>query len=132
MKNDQVGQGLAEYAISVSLIAAFALVALMLLGPAVGELLDAVAQQLGTPGIITGVIAERVGHGQGNTLHVTVGVTRDTNVAVRDEPSGETVGPIKCQGSCLIILAGISPEAGVVSVTTETGHTASAQYAARP
>jgi hypothetical protein len=132
MKKDQVGQGLAEYAMAVSLIAIFAFVALMLLGPAIGELLDIIGHQLGTSGIITGVIAERMGHGQGNTVHVTVGVTRDTKVSVRDEPSGETVGPIKCQGSCLIILAGIGPEAGTVSVSTETGHIASAQYAARP
>jgi hypothetical protein len=132
MNQSQVGQGLAEHAKSVSLLAILALVGLVLLGPAVGKLFDAIGDQLGTDGIITGVIAERTGHDQGNTVHVTVGVTRETAVSVRDELSGEIAGPVSCPGSCLIILAGVGPDAGTVSVTAETGHHVSAQYVARP
>jgi hypothetical protein len=132
MNKDQVGQGLAEYAMGISLIAIIAVLALVLLGPAVGELLETVRNQLGTAGIITGVIAERTGYGEGNTVHVTVGVTRPTTVLVRDEASSESAEPVVCRGSCLIILAGVGPEAGTVSITTETGHTITAEYAARP
>jgi hypothetical protein len=132
MKKDEVGQGLAEDAVGVSLIAVLALLGLALLGPAVGELVEAIGHQLGTSGIITGVIAERTGHEQGNTVHVTVGVTRETTLTVRDESTGETAGPVRCQGSCLVILAGVGPDAGSVMITTEAGQTTSAQYAARP
>jgi Flp pilus assembly pilin Flp len=132
MNKGQVGQGFAEYAMGVSLLAVFALVALVLLGPAVGKLFDAVGNQLGTSGMITGVIAERTGHEQSNTVHVTVGVRRETILSVRDEASGEIMGPIRCRVSCLIILAGIGGDAGSVTIMTEQGHIVSAQYAARP
>jgi Flp pilus assembly pilin Flp len=132
MSQEEVGQGLTEYTMTVSLLSVVAIVGLLLLGPAVGRFLDTVGYQLGTAGVITGVIAERAGHGQGNTVHVTVGVARDTMVTVHDAQSGETVGPDPCRGSCLVILAGVGPAAGTVTVTTNAGHTASTEYPARP
>lgn len=132
MNQEQVGQGLTEYAMAVSLLSVVAIVGLLLLGPAVGQFLDTAGYQLGTAGAITGVIAERAGHGQGNTIHVTVGVARDTRVKIYDAQSGETVGPDPCHGSCLVILAGVGPAAGTLTVTTDAGHTVSAEYAARP
>jgi hypothetical protein len=132
MHDREAAQGLAEYAMGLSLVAILAVFGLALLGPAVSELLDTVGLTLGTGGAITGVIVERTGHGQGNTVHITVGVRVGTSVSVRDDVSGETMGPVPCRGSCLVILAGVGPEPGTVTVTTLTGHSASADYAARP
>jgi Flp pilus assembly pilin Flp len=132
MRRDQIGQGLVEYATSVTVVAVLMLIGLGLIGPAVGELFDTIGQQVGMTGIVTGVIIERASHGLGNAIHVTVGVTRDTVISVRNDASDETEGPILCRGSCLVILAGVGPDAGTVTVTTEAGHAASAEYGGCP
>ncbi len=119
--SQEQGQGLVEYALMLVLVAMVVMGILTVLGPQVGDVYSRiiVALSFGN-GPITGVTAERTGHGEGNDVVVTVTVSEDSTVTIKDSQSGQT-HTMSCSGSCSYTLTGVGHDSGSVSATADGG-----------
>jgi pilus assembly protein Flp/PilA len=132
------GQGLVEYALILVLVAVIVIAILTLLGPQVGNVFSRVVHGMGgatssggggggsTPtGNVTGVSALR-GVG-GADVVVTITVSAEVSVTAVDSQSGQT-GTLNCNLSCTVILPGVGPNSGTVTVTAAGGNSMSDTY----
>ena len=138
----QTGQGLAEYAMILSLLAVVVIAVLAILGPAVGNIFSNVVDTLenraapepGDPpeeNLIMGVSAQRLGFEHANDVLVTVNVSASTSLTISDSQSGQSV-TTACGGSCQMVLASVGQNAGTVTVTASGGGSATAGYIPKP
>lgn len=130
--SNERGQGLVEYALILTLVAVVVIAVLLTLGPAVGMVFSRINTALGlaNSGVITGVSAERTGHGSGNDITVTVTVSKTSSVTVSDSQNASPK-TTTCSGSCTVTLNGAGPASGTVTVTASAGGTATTTYAAK-
>lgn len=119
--SQEQGQGLVEYALILILVAMAVMAILTLLGPQVGDAYSRVIVALSFGnGPITGVMAERTGHGAGNDVTVQVTVSEDTTVTIKDSQSGQT-RTMSCSSSCQHTFTGVGHSGGTVTATAEGG-----------
>jgi pilus assembly protein Flp/PilA len=115
------GQGLVEYALILVLVAIVVMGILTILGPQVGEVYSRITVALSSGnGPITGITAERTGHGSGNDVVVQVTVSENTTVTIKDSQSGQT-RTMSCSGSCHHTFTGVGHSGGTVTATAEGG-----------
>ena len=144
--NREGGQSLVEYAMIVVLVILVVTAVLVLLGPGIGNLYSTVisgVQSQSTPAVTPGITpspeqnvivsisATRTGQGHGNSVLVTIVVSVNTLVTVTDSQRAAPVTNVPCNGSCVVPLGGVGPNAGIVTVTASQGGTATAAYPAR-
>lgn len=118
------GQGLAEYALILVLVAIVVIVILSVLGPAIADLLAQVTMVLN--GGIAVVDVELTGAGAFSNLRVTVMTSEQTTVTLTtsEGPSGSA----SCQPNqrCEITASGVS--SGSFTVSTDSGAETSGTY----
>ena len=127
------GQGLAEYALILVLVAIVVIAILLLLGPTVGNVFSEIVENiLVGRGVITSVSAARTGvGGTGNDVVVTIAVSVNTSVTVSDSQDAATV-TASCPGNCAVTLVGVGHNPGTVKVRAAAGGIATANYPAKP
>ena len=128
--SQEKGQGLVEYALILVLVAIVVLGILTVLGPQVGDVYSRVVVALSFGnGPITGVTAVRTGHGAGNDVAVSVTVSENTTVTIKDSQSGQT-RTMSCNSTCHHTFTGVGHDGGTVTATAGGG-SMSAGYGAQ-
>lgn len=119
--SQEQGQGLVEYSLILILVAIVVMAVLTVLGPQIGDVYSRVVIALSFGnGPITGITAERTGHGTGNDVTVQVTVSEDTSVTIKDSQSGQT-RTMSCSSSCHHTFTGVGHSGGTVTATAEGG-----------
>jgi len=119
--SQEQGQGLVEYALLMTLVAMVVMGILTILGPQVGGVFSRVIVALSFgDGPITGVMAERTGHGEGNDVVVQVTVSENATVTIKDSQSGQS-HTMSCSDSCHFTFIGVGHSSGTVTATADGG-----------
>lgn len=113
-QQQEIGQGLVEYALLLTLVAVAVIVILSFIGPQVAQAFTNVGEVL-DGGAITQVITERRGN-KHNKVRVYVTVTEKTRVTF--EMNGQTKTKKNCIETCFVTFNNVPQGTGQVTITT--------------
>lgn len=122
------GQGLAEYALILSLVAIVVVSILGLMGPQINNVYEQVFDVLIYRPLNPLVVmnANRTGNGSGNDVIASLAVYGELNVTITDSQSGQSKS-VLCSGFCEVTLVAVGHLAGTVTATSEE-HSLSDDY----
>jgi pilus assembly protein Flp/PilA len=127
--SEERGQGLVEYALILVLVAIVVIGILTLLGPQVRDVYNQINWALGGGGVIESATAVRTGNDTGNDVEVTVTVSAETDLTVRDLQSGQST-TLTCSGTCTTMFTSVGFNAGTITISTDGGY-ASVNYSVK-
>jgi pilus assembly protein Flp/PilA len=117
--SNERGQGLAEYALIVSLVAIVVVSVLVLIGPQINNVYGQVNYALGyrAPSPLVSLAAERTGN-EGNDATATLVVSSGLSITLTDSQSGQSQ-TLNCSGTCQHTFLAVGHLAGTVTATVD-------------
>jgi pilus assembly protein Flp/PilA len=113
-QQEEIGQGLVEYALLLTLVAVAVIAILTFIGPQVAAAFTNVGEVL-DGGPITQVTTERRGN-KNDKVRIYVTVTEKTRVTF--ELNGQTKTKKNCNETCFVTFTNVAQGTGQVSITT--------------